>query len=207
MENKVPEREEEEQVQNTSSAVESETSGTSPEPTQASEQPTPAVQAEIDSSPSLNTLKESEPSSPPANSESSQQSGSHPSSQSPPVSETATASDVIPTREERTMAMWCHLLALSGFVIPFGSIIGPLVLWLIKRKESPYIDAQGKEAVNFQISIFIYMIASAILILVAVGFLPMFAVGIFALVYTIIAAEKANNGEDFRYPVTIRFIK
>ncbi|MCF7848950.1 MAG: DUF4870 domain-containing protein [Kiritimatiellales bacterium] len=125
----------------------------------------------------------------------------------PPVSEAPVAPAEGPSKDERTMAMLCHLLALSGAVVPLGSVLGPLVMWLIKRENNPYIDAQGKEAVNFQISILIYMIVSALLMVIVIGGLLMFAVGIFALVFTIIGAVKANNGEDFRYPVCIRFIK
>ncbi|HZG56316.1 DUF4870 domain-containing protein [Paenibacillus sp.] len=110
------------------------------------------------------------------------------------------------SKDERTFGMLCHLIALCGFVIPLGSIIGPLVVWLLKRDASPYIDGHGRESLNFQISIAIYGIASAILIFVGIGILLSIAVGIFWLVMTIIASLKANDGVEYRYPLTIRFL-
>lgn len=104
--------------------------------------------------------------------------------------------------------MLCHLSAFAFFILPaFGNIIAPLVIWLIKKQEMPFVDDQGKESLNFQISIWIYMIASAILILIVVGMVLLPAVFIFWFIETIIASVKASNGEAYRYPLTIRFIK
>lgn len=109
------------------------------------------------------------------------------------------------SQDIRLWAMLCHLIALAGFVIPFGNIIGPLVVWMIKREESPFIDYHGKEALNFQISMSIYIIAAAILVLIAIGILLLVALGIFGLIMIVIASMKANSGEKYRYPLTIRF--
>lgn len=109
------------------------------------------------------------------------------------------------SQDVRLWAMLCHLIALAGFVIPFGNVIGPLVVWMIKREESPFIDYHGKEALNFQISMSIYIIAAAILVLIAVGILLLIALGIFGLIMIVIASVKANSGEKYRYPLTIRF--
>lgn len=109
--------------------------------------------------------------------------------------------------QERTWGMICHLSALAGFIIPFGNIIGPLIVWLIKKDESPFVDDQGKESLNFQISITIYCIIAAILILIIIGIFLLIGLGILALVLIIIAAVKANSGEKFRYPLTIRLIR
>lgn len=109
-------------------------------------------------------------------------------------------------QDERMWGMFCHLSALAGYVIPLGSIIGPLVIWSIKKQEYPFVDDQGKEALNFNISMAIYMIVSAILIIIVIGILMLIALGIFQLIMIIIAAVKANNGEAFRYPLTIRFV-
>ncbi len=109
-------------------------------------------------------------------------------------------------QDERMWGMFCHLSALAGYIIPLGFILGPVVIWSIKKMEYPFVDDQGKEAINFQISMFIYMIASAILIIIVVGILLLIALGIFQLVMVIIASIKTNNGETFRYPLTIRFI-
>lgn len=109
-------------------------------------------------------------------------------------------------RDERMWGMFCHLSALSMFVIPFGSIIGPLIVWSIKKYDYPFVNEQGKEALNFHISMMIYMIISAILIFIVVGILLLIALGIFQLVMIIIASIKANNGESFQYPLSMKFI-
>jgi len=108
--------------------------------------------------------------------------------------------------QERTWAMLCHLSALAMFIFPFGNIIGPLVIWLIKKDESEFVDDQGKESLNFQISFTIYCIIAAFLILVIIGIFILIALGVLFLVLVIIATVKANSGEKFRYPLSIRFI-
>jgi len=118
-------------------------------------------------------------------------------------------------KDARTWGMLCHLTSLAGFIgIPFGNIIGPLVVWLIKREEHPFVDEQGKESLNFQISVTIYMTAlsvlSVVLMLVVVGFFLILAVpgiAIAAMVLAIIAAVKASEGTAYRYPLTIRFFR
>ncbi len=108
----------------------------------------------------------------------------------------------------RNMAMLCHLAAFAGYMgIPFGTIVGPLLVWLLQREESPFIDSHGKEALNFQISVAIYAIVSAILILLIVGIFLLMALVPFAVIVTIMAAVRASNGQEHRYPMTIRFIK
>ena len=111
-------------------------------------------------------------------------------------------------KDARMWAMICHLSALAGLVVPvIGCIIGPLIIWQIKKEEFPFVDEQGKEAVNFQISMLIYGIVAGLLCFACVGFVLAPAVAIFDLVFLLIAAVKANNGEHYRYPLTIRFIK
>lgn len=109
--------------------------------------------------------------------------------------------------QERTWGLITHLSALVGFIVPFGHIIGPLVIWLIKKDESAFVDDQGKEAINFQISMTLYAIVAAILILVIIGIFLLIGIGVLDIVLVIIAAVKANSGEKFRYPLTIRFIR
>lgn len=106
--------------------------------------------------------------------------------------------------DERMWAMLCHLSAFSGTVIPFGNILGPLVIWLIKKDESAFVDDQGKEALNFQISILLYGIGLALTI---IGIPLVLGVMGFGIVMTIIAAIKANGGESYRYPLTMRLVK
>lgn len=107
----------------------------------------------------------------------------------------------------RNYAMGVHLIALVGLLVPFGNIIGPLVMWLIKREQSPVIDAAGKEALNFQISCTIYAVVSALMIFILIGIPLLFVVGVISVVFAIIAAVKASNGEFYRYPLTIRFLR
>ena len=111
-------------------------------------------------------------------------------------------------KDARQWAMFCHLAGLAGLILPaIGSVVGPLIIWQIKKEEHPFVDEQGKEAVNFQISMLIYGIVAGLLILACVGTVLLPAVVIFDLVFLLIAAVKANNGEHYRYPLTIRFIK
>ena len=115
---------------------------------------------------------------------------------------------VVDPRETHRWGMFCHLLAFSQVVgIPFGNILGPLVLWLIKKDEIPFVDDQGKEVLNFQISLTIYAVVSAPLCLIIVGLFLLAAILIGGLVLTIIGAIRANEGERYRYPFAIRFIK
>ena len=106
-------------------------------------------------------------------------------------------------------AMFCHLAALAGYIgIPFGNVVGPLIVWLIKKDEFAYVDQQGKEALNFQISLLIYCIAATPLLCVAgLAVVVWIGLAVFGLVCLILAAIKANQGEDFKYPLCIRFIK
>lgn len=108
--------------------------------------------------------------------------------------------------QEKTWAMLCHLSALAGFIFPLGNIIGPLVVWLIKKDESEFVDDQGKESLNFQISFTIYCIIAAFLVFFIIGIFLLVALGVLFLVLVIIATVKANSGEKFRYPLSIRFI-
>lgn len=112
-----------------------------------------------------------------------------------------------PNKDERTWGMLCHLTALSGFIIPFGSILGPLIIWLIKKDEMPFVDDQGKEALNFQITMLIAFIISFVLMFILIGFVLMGVVAIFDIVMLIIASIKANEGVRYRYPYAIRLIK
>ena len=111
------------------------------------------------------------------------------------------------TSEERTWGMLCHLIAFSGFIIPFGSLFGPLIIWMIKKDEMPFVDDQGKESLNFQLTMLIAYIVSFILMFILIGFLLIGILIIYAIVVIIIASIKANEGVCYRYPLTIRFIK
>jgi len=110
-------------------------------------------------------------------------------------------------REARKWAAICHAVALVGLLgNGIGFLLGPLIVWLIKKEDHPFIDEQGKEALNFQITMFLAGAVSALLILVLIGFLMLFAVAVMMVVFPIIAAVRANNGEHYRYPFTFRFV-
>ena len=109
--------------------------------------------------------------------------------------------------DERLWGMIAHLSALAGFIIPFGNIAGPLIVWMIKKDAMPVVDDQGKESLNFQITVTIAASVAAVLIVFLIGFLLLPAVGLAALVFTVIAGIKANEGVAYRYPFTLRLIK
>jgi uncharacterized protein len=118
----------------------------------------------------------------------------------PPVS--APSSDV------RTWCVLCHASALLGLFFHFlGHILGPLIVWLLKRGDSPEIDAHGKESLNFQISMLIYDAIAAILCLVLIGIPILIGLWILNTVLVIIASIQASEGKFYRYPITIRLIK
>lgn len=112
-----------------------------------------------------------------------------------------------PSAEEKQWALFAHLSALVGYIIPFGSLIGPLIVWQIKKNEMPFVDDQGKEALNFQITIALAAVVCVVLMVVLIGFLLILVVGLFDLIFIIIAAIAANNGQAYRYPICLRLIK
>ena len=106
----------------------------------------------------------------------------------------------------RQWTMFIHLGALSGLMVPFGGIILPLVLWQVKKSESPEIDRHGREVMNGMISYFAYTIAAVILSLVLIGIPFLLALAVASLICPIIGGIKANEGVLFRYPLAIRFL-
>lgn len=111
-----------------------------------------------------------------------------------------------PTQDERTMALVAHLSALSGFVVPFGNIAGPLVVWLVKRDESAFVADQAKEALNFQITMTLAVIVSVVLVFLLIGIPLLIVLGLAALVLPIVGGIRANEGRRYRYPFTIRLV-
>ena len=101
--------------------------------------------------------------------------------------------------------MLAHLSALTGLFTVVGSLVGPLIIWQIQKERSAFVDYHGKEA--FNITIAIAAAISFVLFLLLIGIVLIWVVGVVWLVFTIIAAIKANNGEYYRYPLSIRFIK
>lgn len=113
------------------------------------------------------------------------------------------------SKDEKMWGMLCHLAALSGILTcGVGLVVGPLVVWLMKREKMPFVDDQGKEALNFQITAFVVWVVCLLpsIFICLLRPLPM-AIGIADLVLTIMAAIKANDGVAYRYPFAIRLIK
>lgn len=116
------------------------------------------------------------------------------------------------TAEDRQWGMLAHLSALIGAAVGGMSFVGPLIVWLVKKDQSPFVDYHGKEALNFQLNMLIYLSILLAISLVTCGFglfvtIPvMIALGIYSFVMPIIAGLKANNGEYYRYPATFRLI-
>src|SRR5712691_6729948 len=115
------------------------------------------------------------------------------------------------TSTSSTVRTWCilaHATALVGFLVPVaGHIVGPLIVWLAKRDDSPEIDAHGKESLNFQISMLIYNGIAVVFCLVLVGFAFLAVLWVLNAVFVIVASIQASDGKFYRYPMTIRFIQ
>jgi len=114
------------------------------------------------------------------------------------------------SKDARMWAMFCHLAGVGGLlpIVPIiGSVIAPFIIWQIKKDDFEFVDKHGKEALNFQISILIYALVAGLLCFACVGFVLLPAVYILDLVFLLIAAIKANDGQHYLYPLTIRFIK
>jgi hypothetical protein len=110
-------------------------------------------------------------------------------------------------KNERFMAMLCHLLGLAVLTgIPIGNIIGPLIPWLMKKEEMPFVDHQGKEAINFQITMTIAGAICIVLMFVFVGIILLAALFIYDVIVIVKAANSANKGIAYHYPTTIRFL-
>jgi uncharacterized protein len=126
----------------------------------------------------------------------------------PPISDVVEPAPIALTGEEKTWGMLCHLSALLGYFAAGLTFIGPLVCWLVKKDTSRFVDAQGKESLNFQLCILIYSLACFPLFCAAgIGVFLLAAVHVFSLVCVIIAGVKANSGGTFRYPFVFRLIK
>jgi uncharacterized protein len=110
-------------------------------------------------------------------------------------------------QEARQWAMFLHLSQFAGYFIPFLGLIAPVVIWQIKKEQYPELDKHGKIVVNWIISELIYWAIAGVLVFVLIGFLILPVLGILAVVFPIIGAIKANNGEVWHYPLSINIIK
>ena len=124
--------------------------------------------------------------------------------ESPPEPSSSPAGEPQPqgvSQNAKNMAVLCHLL---GF---FTCFIGPLIIWLIKKDDDPFIDQQGKEALNFQITVTIASVVGSVLTMICIGFFILAAVGLADIIFVIMACIASSKGEAYRYPVSIRLIK
>ncbi len=117
------------------------------------------------------------------------------------------AENLIPDSNEKLWATFSHLGIIAGAIVPFGSVLLPLVIWLVYKDKSEYVNYHAKEALNFQLTMMIGFIVSAILIFIVIGIPLLIVLAIIDLVFCIIAAIRANEGERYRYPYTLRFIQ
>ena len=131
----------------------------------------------------------------------------------PPLSSAQPPPPLISDAQARTWNMWCHLSTLAGLMVPFGSVIGPIVVWQIKKNEFPSVETHGKAALNFQLTVLIVALAIAvvgfILSFFCVGILFFFLlplVGLAGLIFPIIAGLKANDGKDYKYPYSFTLV-
>lgn len=114
---------------------------------------------------------------------------------------------LVPTRDERQWAMLCHVSAMLMYVTVIGGLVAPFVIWLLKREEMPFVADQGRETVNFQITILLALAASIPLMLVVVGFVLFWGLIAFHFIITLVAALKVTEGVAFRYPLCWRVLK
>ncbi len=108
---------------------------------------------------------------------------------------------------ERSWATLIHLSALTGLVIPVLMVIAPLIIWFWKKKDKPFVDTQGKEAINFQLTILIGLIICIPLMFIIIGFVLALILVIIDLVCIVIAAMKTNEGVNYRYPFAFHFVR
>ncbi|QKZ11239.1 DUF4870 domain-containing protein [Spirosoma sp. KUDC1026] len=109
--------------------------------------------------------------------------------------------------DSRTWAVITHLSAIPGSFVVIGSVIAPLIIWQIQKERSEFVNFHGKEAVNFNITMALAAAVCFVLFLILVGIFLIWIVGAVWLIFTVIAAIKASNGEYYRYPISFRFIR
>ena len=113
----------------------------------------------------------------------------------------------MPDKPTRDMAMLAHLASFVGFVFPFGNVLGPLVLWLAKRDESPFIAEHARRQLNLQITLSLAAFASMILMFLLIGFLTILVVAAAGVYFPIMAAMAAQRGEMYEFPYTLDLVK
>lgn len=110
-------------------------------------------------------------------------------------------------KNARNLAVLCHLFGLLGLIVPPGNVVGPLLIWLLKKDEHAFIEDQGREALNFQITFTIALMVSVFLALVYIGLFLLAILGVADLILIIVASSAASRGENYRYPFSIKFLQ
>ncbi|MGM0375845.1 MAG: DUF4870 domain-containing protein [Bacteroidota bacterium] len=111
------------------------------------------------------------------------------------------------TADEKNWGMYCHLAGFAGLLIPFGNVLGPLLIWILKKEKYPFVEVEGKEALNFQITVSIAGIIAGLLSVVLIGIPLLIAIGILAIIFMIKAVMETNEGRPYRYPFNLRLIQ
>ncbi|MFW6042810.1 MAG: DUF4870 domain-containing protein [Marinilabiliaceae bacterium] len=111
------------------------------------------------------------------------------------------------TPDEKNWGMYCHLAGFAGLLIPFGNVLGPLLIWIIKKEEYPFVEVEGKEALNFQITVSIAAIIAGLLSVVLIGIPLLIAIVILAIIFMIKAIMETNEGRPYRYPFNLRLVQ
>ncbi len=112
----------------------------------------------------------------------------------------------VATQDDRNLGMLAHLLAFAGLVIPLGSILGPLVLYLVKRDQSPFVSDHARESLNFQLTLFLAALVCVPLCFVLIGFALLFALFVLEIVQVIKATIAASEGRNYDYPFCLRLV-
>jgi uncharacterized protein len=108
---------------------------------------------------------------------------------------------------DNNWALVCHLSALAMFVFPLGNVVGPLVVWLLKKDEMPSVDREGKESLNFQITVTIFAFVAGLLSFILIGIPLLVLIGIADLVFIVLASLEVSKGRPYTYPFNLRLIK
>lgn len=105
--------------------------------------------------------------------------------------------------DERIFSLLCHLIAL----VPYLGIIGPLLIWLLRKDVYAEVNRQGRDSINFQLSIWIYSLAAGLLVFMGIGALIITLIGILNLIVVVVASIKSYNGERFEYPLSLKILQ
>lgn len=109
--------------------------------------------------------------------------------------------------ETRTWAMFLHFSLLAGYVVPMAGLVAPIIIWQVQKDKLPGIDEHGKVAANWLISLIIYLVAGLLLSFIFIGIPVLIVLGVLSIIFPIIGGIKANNGQLWKYPLSIPFFQ